>query len=303
MVPFGDDNARRSWSSGTYVHDGTGNITKIGPAWFTYDKVNRLTAGNVYTNPLGGGTGTQQGYTFDPFGNLTAITGAKARNTPTAAATNRLTSGTYDAAGNLTNWNGAVYQYDRFNQMLRMTSGSQDWAYVYTADDERIWSYDLAEQEPSRWTLRDLSGQVLREYLNDNGAWTVDTDYIHRNGQLFAAETRLGRRHFHLDRFAAIEERSAILGKVIQADGSLNVSDTVRRQVAGLASGKDRKFIPVQSILDTIGSGTRVVDPQKVKNHFLYAAEATYKKSKGVLEVVVNEKTGQVVHVLFRSIK
>ena len=89
--------------------------------------------------------------------------------------------------------------YDAFNQMVRMTSGSQDWAYVYTAGDERLWSYDLAKQEASRWALRDLSGQVLREYLNDNGTWTVGTDYIHRDGQLLAAETRLGRRHFHLD--------------------------------------------------------------------------------------------------------
>lgn len=188
-----------AWSSGTYVYDGTGNITKIGPAWLTYDKVNRLTAGNVYTDPLGAGAGTQQGYTYDPFGNLTAITGAQARNTPTSASTNRLTGGTYDDAGNLTHWNGALYQYDAFNQMVRMTSGAQAWAYVYTAGDERIWSYDLAEQEASRWALRDLSGQVLREYLNDDGAWSVGTDYIRRDGQLLAAETRLGRRHFHLD--------------------------------------------------------------------------------------------------------
>jgi hypothetical protein len=189
-----------AWSSGPYVYDGTGNITKIGSAWYTYDKVNRLTAGNVYTDPLGLGTGTQQGYTYDRFGNLTAVTGANGRNIPTNALTNHLGSSTYDDAGNLRIWNNvAVYEYDAFNQMVRMTSGSQDWAYAYTARGERLWSYDLTKQEDSRWTLRDLSGQVLREYLNDGGTWTVGTDYIHRDGQLLAAETRLGRRHFHLD--------------------------------------------------------------------------------------------------------
>lgn len=189
-----------AWSSGAYVYDGTGNITKIGSAWYTYDKVNRLTAGNVYTDPLGAGTGTQQSYTYDRFGNLTAVIGANGRNIPTNALTNHLSSSTYDDAGNLTHWNNvAVYEYDAFNQMVRMTSGAQDWAYVYTAGDERLWSYDLTKQEASRWTLRGLSGQVLREYLNDDGTWSVGTDYIHRDGQLLAAETRLGRRHFHLD--------------------------------------------------------------------------------------------------------
>jgi hypothetical protein len=33
----------------------------------------------------------------------------------------------YDAAGNLKTWNGAAYEYDRFNQMSRMTSGGEDW--------------------------------------------------------------------------------------------------------------------------------------------------------------------------------
>jgi hypothetical protein len=44
------------------------------------------------------------------------------RNTPTSPQTNRLNgAGTaYDAAGNLTNWNSAVYQYDDFNQMIRI---------------------------------------------------------------------------------------------------------------------------------------------------------------------------------------
>ena len=84
-------------------------------------------------------------------------------STPTSSATNRLSNSTYDAAGNLTAWNTNVYEYDRFNQMTRMRSGSEELIYLYTAGDERIWIYDFPKNQ-SRWTLRDLDGKVLREY-------------------------------------------------------------------------------------------------------------------------------------------
>ncbi len=154
----------------------------------------------LYDGPAGGGTQKQQSYTFDAFGNLTNIAGTIGRATPTSAQTNRLngTGTVYDAAGNLTNWNGAVYQYDAFNQMIHMTSGTEDWVYLYTADDERLWSYNVAKNT-SRWALRDLGGKVLREYQNDGGRWSAGTDYIYRDGLLLVAETPAGRRHFHLD--------------------------------------------------------------------------------------------------------
>jgi RHS repeat-associated protein len=162
--------------------------------------VSRLLSASLYDGATGGGNLKQQSYTFDTFGNLTAIAGTVGRNIPTSTATNRLNaSGTaYDAAGNLTNWNGAVYQYDRFNQMVHMTSGGEGWIYAYTADDERLWSYDLP-RNASRWTVRDLGGKVLREYLNDQGRWSVGTDYLYHDDSLLAAETQTGRRHFHLD--------------------------------------------------------------------------------------------------------
>lgn len=187
-----------SWSSGTYAYDGAGNVKSIGTASFTYDKVNRLVTANLFDGPTGGGNLKQQSYAFDAFGNITSITtNGVLINTPTSTGTNRLTgSVTYDAAGNLTGRNGAIYQYDRFNQMKRMASGSEDWAYIYTADDERIWSFSPGL---SRWTLRDLDGKVLREYLTDSRGWSVGTDHVYRDGLLLAAETQTGRSHFHLD--------------------------------------------------------------------------------------------------------
>ncbi|HEX4965586.1 MAG TPA: DUF4157 domain-containing protein [Thermoanaerobaculia bacterium] len=188
-----------NWSSGAYSYDGAGNVTRIGPSWYTYDLVSRLTSGTLFDGPTGGGTQKTQSYAFDPFGNLTSINGTSGRATPTSSATNRLNGpGTvYDAAGNLTNWNGAVYGYDHFNQMTEMISGGEHDLYVYTADDERVWSYDLIRNS-SHWTLRDLGGKVLRDYAN-NGTWTLGTDYVYRDGLLLAAETQTGQRHYHLD--------------------------------------------------------------------------------------------------------
>ncbi|MFY9824607.1 MAG: RHS repeat-associated core domain-containing protein [Thermoanaerobaculia bacterium] len=189
-----------TWSSGAYGYDGAGNITRIGTATYTYDLVSRLTSGTLFDSPTGGGTQKTQSYTFDSFGNLTNIAGTSGRATPTSSATNRLNgAGTvYDAAGNLTNWNGAVYKYDHFNQMADMTSGSEHDLYIYTADDERIWSYDLV-RNVSHWTLRDLGSKVLRDYLNNNGAWSLGTDYLYRDGLLLASETQTSQFHYHLD--------------------------------------------------------------------------------------------------------
>ncbi len=189
------------WSSGDYSYDGAGNITKVGDnTWYLYDKVSRLKQGNVALGALGGGAQRNQTYTFDPFGNLTAIAGHSGRNVPANPDTNRLngTGTVYDTAGNLTGWNGASYEYDSFHQMSRMQSGGEDWRYAYTADGERVWMFNLAANL-SRWTLRDLDGKVLREYLNEGGIWSIDRDHLYRDGLLLAAETPEGPRHFHLD--------------------------------------------------------------------------------------------------------
>jgi RHS repeat-associated protein len=189
-----------SWSSGAYTYDGSGNITRMGTASYTYDAVSRLTSGTLFDGPMGGGNQKTQSYTFDSFGNLTNIAGTSGRATPTSSATNRLNgAGTaYDAAGNLINWNGAVYGYDHFNQMTDMASGSEHDFYIYTVDDERVWSYDLV-RNVSHWTLRDLGGKVLRDYINNNGTWGLQTDYFYRDGLLLASETRTGQYHYHLD--------------------------------------------------------------------------------------------------------
>ena len=191
--------ATTRWSSGTYVYDGSGDVVKAGTAWFIYDEVSRIKTGTVFTGTTGGGTQKQQTFTYDPYGNFTNIAGNPdpGRSTPTSASTNRLTGGIYDAAGNLTAWNGASYAYDGFNMMTQMLNGSEDWRYMYTADDERFWSYRVAGNG-SLWYVRDLDGKVLRRY-ESSISWTTLEDYVYRDGQLFAAVDGTGTHHFHLD--------------------------------------------------------------------------------------------------------
>jgi RHS repeat-associated protein len=184
------------WSTGTYAYDGAGNISAIGPDTFNYDKVSRLKTANLYLEPTSSVTFRTQTYTYDAFGNILTVGGNSARNTPTSASTNHLTSGTYDASGNLTSLNGSTYAYDPFNLMWNYRTLSDEWIYLYTAGDERAWSYKT--DNTSLWTLRGPDNQVLREYTN-NGAWTIASDYIYRGGSLLAAETPQGIRHFHLD--------------------------------------------------------------------------------------------------------
>jgi hypothetical protein len=98
-------------------------------------------------------------------------------------------------------------------------------------------------------------------------------------------------------RFGATAERSAVLERALTSEGGLNASATVAKQLAG-----GRAFIPTQSIAETIANGVRAADPQGVAGQFMYTAEAAYNGSRGALEVLVHEATGQIRHVLFRSV-
>ena len=90
-------------------------------------------------------------------------------------------------------------------------------------------------------------------------------------------------------------DREALLRAVVSGDGGLNVSVTVHRQLAG-----QRSFIPAQAIVEAIRSGARAADPQGVPGHTMYTIGASYGRSRGALEVLVEEASGQIRHVLYR---
>jgi len=93
------------------------------------------------------------------------------------------------------------------NQLKHFVSGSQEWLYLYDADDERLWSYQPGVPGTSvrfdRWTIRDLAGKVLRTYEASGYNWTGSDveDSIYRDGVLLAAElpNTAAIHHFHLD--------------------------------------------------------------------------------------------------------
>ncbi len=195
------------WTAGTHGYDGAGNLKSVGTQTFVYDSLSRITQGNL--------TGGSQSYTYDNYGNVQSITTAGALlNTPTSSTTNRLTAGTYDAGGNLTAWNGNSYQYDALNQMVRFTSGTEDWIYVYGADDERFWSYKTSGGG-SLWAVRDLDGVVLRHY-NSHLGWTDYEDYIYRDDKLLANYLSGGqRRHFDVDHLGSVRLVTNLAGNQV----------------------------------------------------------------------------------------
>jgi hypothetical protein len=142
----------------------------------------------------------------------------------------------------------------------------------------RVWGFDFAEH-------------------NSDGLLRVATSGKHQGNRLALSEVASGSLlAAEGAEAAATAERAGVLENVLTSEGTLNTSQTVARQLAG-----QRGFIPSQSILDTIASGARVADPQGVAGQFMYRAGASFNGSEGTLEVLVDEASGQINHVLFRS--
>jgi RHS repeat-associated protein len=208
LPPLTSNSVNSTWIHGPIYYDGSGNIVVIGSQTFLYDKQNRLTRAEI-TRPDQPGSQVET-YTYDPFGNMTW----RKRNAidnpiPTASATNRLTGfwPAYDAAGNLTRWqgeNGQVYlaRYDALNRLqeLKLDNTTDDarHVYLYTADGERIWSWNVYANV-SEWNLRGPDNKVLRTFINAGTSWSLDRDYVYRDGQMLAAITPTQTLHFSLD--------------------------------------------------------------------------------------------------------
>jgi len=110
---------------------------------------------------------------------------------------------------------------------------------------------------------------------------------------------RWGKAAALAQRIGITPERVKLLQKVITREGGLKTSDTVAKQ---LATGGSRSNISSTAIAETIGSGVRVADPQGVAGHFMYRTTGAINGgSPGTLEVLVDEVTGQIRHVMFKT--
>jgi RHS repeat-associated protein len=254
------------WDSGTYAFDGAGNIKLIGAERgaradrYLYDRLNRLVDGEVTTQLINPATGLpfrwRQQYTYDPFGNLTRVVtfdghGARAeRAFAVSAATNRDTGSLYDAAGNTTKVGKYQMSWDGVNTMKTFAEPGFDpnnrWFYIYTADGERVASYNDNGSNVHMYyfRLRGLSNNVLREYVYnaDSAVWTWTRDYVHAGKQLVAGHSFSapgGRVYFATDHLGSVRRVLTNMGGTLEVNDFLPFGEAAASLVA---AGDPLKF-------------------------------------------------------------
>jgi RHS repeat-associated protein len=196
-----------TWTTGTYVYDGSGNIESIGGRPFIYDELGRLTYGKV--DATHGET-----YGYDGFGNIVTIQkdGQTIVSLGAVASTNRMTDqaahawAVYNPDGSIA-WtmNGDTFEYDGLGMVKESEVASTRRFYLYSPSDERIASVRIQGNNTAgnrEWTIRNPSGAVLTRFTQTpSNAWSWDEDYAYANGQLLAANVSAPEkvRHFFPD--------------------------------------------------------------------------------------------------------
>ncbi len=253
-----------AWNSGDYSYDGAGNISQIGESLYRYDGLQRLVEAKVSVDPeIQGSPTLDRGYDYDTFGNLEEITGSPGRLIPTDSDTNRLLVGgaAYDARGNVTNLPVASFVYDSFNMATQIDYGAAGiWTHLYTADDERYYSYHQTTQvqpngdlvaDEDKWYLRDLDNKVLREIRHTFGsaplAW-VATDTVYRGSTLLASVERESKSsgeldevvHYHVDHLGTPRLLTDSAGDVVDYRAYFPYGEQANFVAGGSGDGGDR---------------------------------------------------------------
>ncbi len=227
------------WGPKAYAYDGSGNIKQIGSDAYVYDTAGRLVETTV--------SGKTQRFKYDAFGNLveTAVVGANAVSIPVDGSSNRLLGRTYDESGNvIVDEQQRPFQFDSLNILTRVG----DRRMIYDAADERIGT--LIGWSLARWTIRDLDGQIIREYKGENQIgvegldWYWEQDHIRGAGQLLAGETQQwkppyspptteivygGVRHYHLDHLGSVRMVTDSEGRSLSEHDYLPFGKTLTR--------------------------------------------------------------------------
>jgi hypothetical protein len=77
--------------------------------------------------------------------------------------TNRISGSGYDAAGSMTSWGDYSYAYYPTNEMKQMIGDGRTTLFGYSADGERVGSYDSVA-EGITYVLRGLDNKPLRQH-------------------------------------------------------------------------------------------------------------------------------------------
>ena len=204
------------WSTGTYGYDGAGNITSIGTNDYLYDGAGRLRSGTVHD----AGLSRLEELTYDAADNVrsfqrdsgTTITHNVDPVTNRLKGRNGANDIMYDGAGSILSvglWPDQrpifAMSYGPFRRQTsfevhRNDPGfpSRSWTYAYGPGDTRLMVEDRGGER--RWTFRDSRDRVLREFLEQNGAWHHERDFIYTPGGLLATRHHNGTvRYFHAD--------------------------------------------------------------------------------------------------------
>lgn len=256
-----------TWGPKPYAYDGSGNITQFGDDYYVYDSAARL----VKTSPVTGDTtGKTETYRYDSFGNLTekAVTGTNPVRIPVDGQSNRVIGASYDAAGNVTSRDGRhVYVWDNVGMLTATSVTIPGRRIVYDAADERIGTL-MADNVKSRWTIRDLDGQIMREFRGDmyvDGMyWIWKQDHVRADGVLVSGETQQwgyagssdpiqygGLRHYHLDHLGSVRMVTNAAGKSISEHDYFPFGKTTTR-----------------TYQEEVGSGDPHVDGMRFAGHW-----------------------------------
>jgi RHS repeat-associated protein len=203
------------------------------------------------------------------------ITGGVSTTIPVDGGSNRLIGPSYDAAGNVLSRDGLeAYEYDSFNMLSKYRRPLAAFPYtlemVYDPDDERLGV--LLQDGSSRWSVRDLGGQVIREYdgfRNGNDLILMwQADYIRgEGGQLLAGETPAwqyndqngngtttaqygGLRHYHLDHL-----------------GSVRLVTDAQKHTLGEHDYFPYGVTPTKAYQEELNPGTPHIDPMRYAGH------------------------------------
>jgi hypothetical protein len=150
----------------------TNNLVTSRSQNFTYDSLNRITAG--YSN----GTNWGETYTIDAWGNLTNVGTYSGKNPlgnlncAAASTKNQLTTCfRYDAAGNMTSNGSLTYSYDAENRIIAAGRGPEHtWRrQVRRGRVQRVWQAKRRKQQSYRYVAA-RGGSFTNSPMTTEGA-------------------------------------------------------------------------------------------------------------------------------------
>ncbi len=158
--------ATLTWGGRALTYDGAGNMVQGAFSTYAYDHHSRVVKSEFDPS-------RKQVYFYDNFGNLkqtsdTTPAGTQVRAVAIETKKNRISASAlvqYDRRGNLLHYGDDIYAWDELDQLT--TKDFPQHTYVYTADDERIWTIQIQPGQPSkeRLTLRGLDPCFFRKVL------------------------------------------------------------------------------------------------------------------------------------------